>query len=187
MATRGRNINKQHPHPTSVVVNSHIYSKIFSILTLYHFKINHRLENSWYNIRRKEGMKMPMICNPEIQTHGRPRQLDYGMCFRLWLELGTVRKVLHVFEREGILKENKDGTTEPFSQDAIRRAAWLWVIWHPEESLKIWQSFGYFLNGRDDEWKEWMIKKIRKHADTPNLFEKALRVNGMMKWYNERR
>lgn len=129
---------------------------------------------------------MPMICDPKIEKSGRDRQLDYEKCFRYWLELGSVNKVRQAFEREGILLEKADGTKVPFSWWGIWRGAWHWVIWHPEESMKVWQSFGYFMNGRDEEWKEWILKKIRKHADSPRLFKRALKVNGIEDWYNEK-
>lgn len=129
---------------------------------------------------------MPMIHDNLSGKSGRRRQLDYEKCFRYWIELGTIDKVLQTFEREGYLLEKADGTEKPFSYWGVQRGAWHWVIWHPKESMKVWQSFGYFLNGHDDEWKEWIMRKIRKYADSPKLFERALKVNGLNKWYVKR-
>ena len=128
---------------------------------------------------------MPIVCDPKGIKSGRNRQLDYKKAFDLWLEFGTVKKATLALEREGHLLVKKDGTTKPFSHWAVQLGAWVWVIEHPEESLAIWQSKGYFSNGRDEEWKRWISAKIRTYMKPRASMERALETNGIKEWYNE--
>ena len=128
---------------------------------------------------------MPMICDPKAGKSGRERQLDYEKCFRYWLELGTLKKVVMAMERDGDTITMDDGTEKPFSVYSIQAGAWIWVINHPDESLAIWQKKGYFLSGKDDDWKRWVSVKIRKFIKTDVGIKRALEINGIKEWYDE--
>jgi len=128
---------------------------------------------------------MPMVCDPKTGKSGRERQLDYELAFRYWLEFGTLKKVVLAMEREGHVRTLDDGTTKPFSKWSIQSGAWIWVIHHPDESLAIWQDKGYFLNGKDDDWKRWISVKIHKFLQSNASIERALEINGIREWYDD--
>jgi hypothetical protein len=116
---------------------------------------------------------------------GRPRALDYKACFDYWLQYNTAYNATQALFRDGYGIETPDGTLKPYAVSAVRRAAWLWVIEHPDESLKVWQEEGYFLDGKTDEWKEWISKKIVTHTSC-TARNRALKINGIKEWYDER-
>ena len=96
---------------------------------------------------------MSMIHDPKTGTSGRNRQLDYHKAFTYWLEFGTLEKATMAMENDGHVLVKADGTEKPFSYWAIQAGAWVWVIEHPDEALAIWQSKGYFPDGKDESWK----------------------------------
>ena len=128
---------------------------------------------------------MPMIYNPRAGKSGRDRQLDYEKAFRYWIEFGTLKKVCLALEREGHILTRDDGTQKPFSINSIQAGAWIWVIHHPDEALAIWQGKGYFLKGKDDDWKKWIAAKIRKYLQSHASIDHALELNGIKEWYGD--
>jgi len=128
---------------------------------------------------------MAIVCDPKGGKSGKNRQLDYEAAFKYWLELGTIKKATLAMERDGYRLTKKDGTTKPFSYWSIQLGAWIWVIENPDKSLPIWQSRGFFPNGRDDEWKRWISSKIRTYMKPRASMERALEINGIKEWYDE--
>jgi len=129
---------------------------------------------------------MGIVYNPKAGRPGRDRQMDYQAAFQYWLECGTLKKAAQAMERDGYRIVRKDGTISPFSFWTVRRGAWIWVIENPDEALKIWQDHGYFPNGKDEQWKHFVARKIRTHMPPKKgNMEKALRLNGIYEWYKE--
>lgn len=106
---------------------------------------------------------MAMFSNPNIKN-GNARCWDYKLAFDYWLEYTTVEKAMLAFHRDGHGIVQEDGTVNPVAYATFQRGAWVWVIENPDEALKIWQSRGYFLDGKDEKWRAWMAKKIRTHT-----------------------
>lgn len=125
---------------------------------------------------------MAIVCKPEFIRSGRPRSIEPKKAFDYWMEYGTLKKATLALEREGHVKPNGI----PYTSQGIQRAAWMWVIENPDESLKVWQEHGHFLNGRDDVWKEWISKKIRKFIHPNKRLDYILELNGVKDWYYER-
>ena len=130
-----------------------------------------------------EVVYMPMIHDPKTGTSGRIRQLDYHKAFTYWLEFGTLKKATMAMENDGYVLTTKSGVEKPFSYWTIQAGAWMWVIEHPDEALAVWQSKGYFPDGKDEAWKKWISSKIRRYVRSNNAKDRALEINGIKDWY----
>lgn len=85
------------------------------------------------------------------------RLLDDKKTFYLWVELGSLKKVLEFYKTQGYINPN---TGEPFAEMSLWTSATRYAIEHPEEVRPIYIQAGSTLT--DDEWEKWLIYKMMK-------------------------
>ena len=126
---------------------------------------------------------MSMISDPKTYCRGRVRQLDYAKAFAYWTECGTVKKAISAMEADGLVKE--DGKS--FHPKTVIRGAWLWVFENSDEAMKLWQEKGFLPNGKDDVWRDFICRKIRRmiEFDTP-AFGRYLKAADVEDFYLEK-
>ena len=82
---------------------------------------------------------------------GNMGQLNQEECFRLWIELGTLKKVRQVLYDRGV-RSKPSG--KMFVTNSIRVAALTWLIYHPDEAYKL-------ISEKEDlprdDFNEWMV------------------------------
>lgn len=88
---------------------------------------------------------------------GRSKKLlDDKESFLLWVELGSVSKVLGHYNERGLINPR---TSLPFSEMAIWMSAMRYVLAHPEEAKPYYEAE----RGSpypEDEWEEFLIKRV---------------------------
>jgi len=90
--------------------------------------------------------------------YGRPQWLDREECFRLWCELGSIKRVCMYLERDGIVNPT---TLEAPSDSGVRFAAYKHMLYNPEEARKEYMKLGVFLDGKNDHWISHLEKWAR--------------------------
>lgn len=107
------------------------------------------------------------------------RLLDDKESFLLWVELGSVKRVLGHYNEKGIINPR---TSLPFSEMAIWVSAMRYVLAHPEEARPYYdQERG--IPYSDEEWEDFLLKRVfqvynysksrtLKWAKRNNLFDK---------------
>lgn len=101
---------------------------------------------------------MPLITGRQVTF---PRKRHTGLtdkeCFLMWVETGSLRKVVITLERKGVTNKN---TGKPFSYETIRLAAKRYILTHPDEArpiiLKAWEDDEVEIS--DDDWNEYLVK-----------------------------
>lgn len=86
----------------------------------------------------------------------RKRLLDDKETFFLWVELGSLGKVLKHYESIGIINPK---TGNSFSETAIWTSALRYVLANPDEARPYYNADGE-VELTDDEWEEWMLTKV---------------------------
>ena len=97
------------------------------------------------------------------KQRGRPTWLDRKRCFELWVELGSIDKVRRRLESEGIVNPT---TKKAASNFGISAAAYKYMVFNPVESRKVFQHLGFFGEGKDDDWIEYLKEKAVCYLST---------------------
>lgn len=104
--------------------------------------------------------------------------LDNKECFEYWVEIGTLRKVAMVFEREGRINPLTD---RPYTFIAVWMAAYKWVLENPDEAWKIYQEKGSPLS--KEQWEKFLTAKAAYiFKERPNYFKEWLLENKFEKY-----
>lgn len=97
--------------------------------------------------------------------------LEPEKCWKLWNELGSLRKVKAKLRSEGVVNPR---TGEPPTSSAIEKAAFMWLINNPQEARK------------DAEYSWRREGKIMTDADFNDLLYNAARMTFYQRpgrWY----
>ena len=107
--------------------------------------------------------------------------LNERECFRLWLELGSLRKVSDHLRSKGTINPK---TGRPFTTMGIRNSAYRWVLKNIEEAKPLYYSEGFV--GDDEDWDKFIIDTARNIILEPSVtvrpFMKFIRENDFEKY-----
>lgn len=84
--------------------------------------------------------------------------------FDLWIELGSITKVLRNLTNRGIISRF---TGKPLEYSAVWRRAMLWVIENPEDARIIYEA-KLERKFTDEQWNRWLTKKALKVFGSSN-------------------
>jgi hypothetical protein len=109
---------------------------------------------------------------------GRPAWLDREQCFKLWLQLGTIRRVRAYLEANGVVNPT---TGERPSEIGVRASAWKWALYHPEEARQIFiEKLGIYTDDQLDYWfdrleraaKGFLATRVERYKSWEDDFNK---------------
>lgn len=108
--------------------------------------------------------------------------IDDKESFMLWVELGSLKKVLGHYTERGIINPN---TMLPLSEMAVWTSAMRYVLANPAEARPYYNAeSGIDLS--DEEWEEWMIKKaFQVYNNSKSRVIKWAQRNGLFDKYYE--
>jgi len=109
----------------------------------------------------------------------RKKLLDDKESFLLWVELGSINKVLGHYNERGIINPR---TASPFSEMAVWMSAMRYVLANPEEARPFYDT-ERGAPYSDEEWEDFLIRRVfqvynysksrtLKWAKKNNLFDK---------------
>lgn len=106
--------------------------------------------------------------------------LDPERCWREWIALGSLTKVMNLFEQEGL--RNPQTQRVP-TISAIEKAAYRWMLENLDEARRglefAWSSEGVILT--DEKWNEFVIEKARlAYFVQPRKFERYLEQHNLV-------
>ena len=106
--------------------------------------------------------------------------LDRELCFKKWVELGTLANVANWFKDQGIISKH---TGRAFSRVAISYAARRWVCLNPLEAREYYNQCGWYPD--DALWNDWLVKTAVKvfHSHPVELLQEFLDQNGLREQY----
>lgn len=87
-------------------------------------------------------------------TGRRTRQLNGKEIMELWVELDSLGRVCRYFESSGRINQR---TGKPFTQNALWRAASLYMIENPDEARKLYNAAGAVFS--DEHWEILVLKR----------------------------
>ena len=96
-------------------------------------------------------------------------------CFKLWVELGSLKKVSEHLKSEGIINPK---TVKPFTAMGIRFAAYRWVLQYPDKAKPIYYAEGF--TGSDDDWNLYLIKVAKN-----NILNNSVTIRPFVKFIKE--
>jgi len=107
------------------------------------------------------------------------RLIDDELCFRLWVELGSLRKVVMRMEQEGIINPVSG---KPFSEPGVQTAALRWICEHPEKARKVFIEMGDEFAEDDTRWHEFLVQKAMRVWTGYNAYRAWIRKNNFQKY-----
>lgn len=113
-------------------------------------------------------------------SNGYDPWLDRELCFKKWVELGTLINVGKWFAEQGIVSKH---TGKPFSKAAISFAARRWVCFNADEAREHYERGGMYLS--DDDWNDWLVRTALAcfHSHPREVLEEFLDVNNLREEY----
>jgi len=95
-----------------------------------------------------------------------PSKLDAEECFKLWVELGTLKKVVMELTRRGQINKI---TGKPYGIMTVSNRAHRWVLENSEEARSYYIEAGTIMN--EEQFDRWMITKaMTSYHKSPNRF-----------------